>query len=727
MLIGLAVAGAPVLAWAQASPPQPTQADKPPASTAVEGVTVTATVPDVQTTIDRRSFTLGKDLQGATGSIGDALRNVPSVEVDLQGKLSMRGDPNVTILIDGKPAPQFQGAGRADALQQLSADQFERVEVITNSSAEVNPEGSGVINLISRKNRGSGVTGSAYLTDASAGSKRAGITLGDNSPELSVTASLAGSDQQNKSHTTDLRDTIDPATGAVTSNLVESHGRNRTRTLTENLNLTYTAMPKDQLTAKLQASQMWLDGRPSNQFTETEPSGTLQGFLDRQGTRPLTNDTNSLAVGWRHSFTGEDHEFSLDLLRNETVYADHVLWQTLKASPPVALPFERVSDAADWTHSELTLSYKQPLPGGATLKSGYELKFDHDDFPFRDFRGVDASALAEVPSLANHFLYRQTIHAVFVTYDRSVGDLSLQAGLRFEDVRLDLDQLTSGERDTQRYDRLYPTLHLNYRLDADRKLTASFSERVNRPDSVLLNPLRYVIDPENLQQGNPNLKPQITQSYELGFEENSKDGGTFSATLYYRRNEGEASVVLIDLGQGMFEQTYANLGRSRAAGLELLANGKLLPTLSFNASTNLFWKEISAEGLGVAGTRSAVGVSGRANLDWQVRKQDLVQFNLIATGQRLQAQGSELPVWTVNLGWRHKFDERTTLTLTAQDILASNRYAQRLDTAQLMERYDYTPVTRVLSLRLDYRFGGGGKPAREPGFEYENAAPAESG
>jgi len=230
-----------------------------------------------------------------------------------------------------------------------------------------------------------------------------------------------------------------------------------------------------------------------------------------------------------------------------------------------------------------------------------------------------------------------------------------------------------------------------------------------------------------VQQGNPRLQPQTTQSFDFGVEDKTRSGGTYSASLYYRRNEDEASLVEYDLGGGTFEQTFANVGRSRAAGLELAANGKFAPTLSFNASANLFWKEISAENLGFPGTHSAVGVSGRANLDWQARKQDLVQFNLIATGQRLQAEGTELPVWTANLGWRHKIDDRLSLTLTGQDVLASNRYARHLETAQFIERYDYKPMTRVLSLRLDYRFGGGGKAAPAPAPTFEYATPGGQG
>jgi outer membrane receptor protein involved in Fe transport len=720
-LIGLAVASVPALALAQTAPPtatvqKPPLPDKLQASKTVEEVTVTAGAPEIQTSIDRQSFALGKDLQATTGSIADALRNLPAVEVDLQGNLSMRGDANVTILVDGKPAPQFQGAGRADALQQLGADQFERVEVMTNPSAALNPEGSGgVINLISKKSRGSGATGSTYVTFASAGTKRVGASFGYNSPKLSMTGAFSENYDRNKGRIADIRTSADPLTGAVTSNETDTISRNLNRTSAERLNLAYSLTAKDQLTANLQFSQMLLGGHPFTHFAETGPTGSLLGIQNRQGSRRVTRDNSSVAGGWKHSFSDDGHELTIDLLHNENPYTDHILWQTFQSLPPTTYAFERIFDDADQKHSELTVGYSRPLPGHATLKVGYELKRDNDEFRYRDFRGNDASIQPEITSLANRFLFKQTVNDAYATYERTLGDLSLQAGLRFEDVHIAFDQRTSDEVGRQDYQKLYPTLHLSYRLNEERKVTASFSERVNRPDSVLLNPLPYVIDPQNLQRGNPDLKPEVNQSFELALEDKPSGGGTYLATLYYRRREREVSNVLIDLGGGVLEQTYGNLGSSRTAGLELVANGKLTPKLSYSASTNIQWKTINAQNLGFAGDRSGFGVSARWNMNWQVRTDDLAQLNVIGYGRRLEPQGADLPYWVTNLGWRHKLGDRITATVTAQDIFGASHVRKRLD----VERFDYWPVARAAFLRLDYRLGGRSKSAREPGFEYE--------
>src|SRR6185437_9264655 len=174
--------------------PAETPATPPPAGRTVQGVTITgASQSGFRSDIDRKSYGIASDLQTTTGSISDALRNIPSVEVDPQGNVSLRGDANVTILLDGKPSGQFKGASAGQALQALPADTIERVEVITNPSAEFSPEGTaGIINLISKKARKAGASGSARLSLGNQGRKQAGITGFYNSEKLALSGDING-------------------------------------------------------------------------------------------------------------------------------------------------------------------------------------------------------------------------------------------------------------------------------------------------------------------------------------------------------------------------------------------------------------------------------------------------------------------------------------------------------------------------------------------------------
>jgi outer membrane cobalamin receptor len=731
-LVALALAAAPAAALAQADAsakpaetskpaPKPAPSAKAPVRT-VEGVTVTGAAPEVQTSIDKQSYTLGKDLQATTGSIADALRNVPSVEVDLQGNLSMRGDGNVTILVDGKPSPAFEGKGRADALQQLPADQIERVEVITNPSAAQNPEGTGgVINLITKQSRGTGVTGSAYATAASAGLKRAGLNLGYNSKTLAITGSLAANYQRNKNHFQDERDGLDPTSGQFLKNFDQSLGRNLTRTLTPRVNLTWTATPKDQITGALSYNNLLVYGHPDDRYTDDGLGDIPVLIFERAGKRRFLETDNSVSAGWRHTF-GEGHELSVDAVYNDAIQRDNTLYTTIPTLPPTPVPLERIRDEASDHHSELRVAYSQTVAGGA-LKTGYELRHEDNDANFIDSRGPTAGTLAPFPSLANHYLFEQYVSAVYATYQHAFGALDVQTGLRLEDVRFDFDQLTSGQRNSQHYDRAYPSLHLAYKLDDERKLTASYSVRVQRPPPVFLNPLVYIIGPQDVQQGNPDLKVKEVQIYELGFEQ--RKGQTFYlASFYFRNAKHDFSQVLQDLGGGVFKFSFGNTGSSQAAGVDLSANGKLTAKLSYSATLSPYWNEIEAGPLDVsAGRRTLYSVGGRFNLNWQATADDMVQLNGIENGRHVGPQGTFEPNFNLNFGWRRKVNDRVTATMTAQDLLGTNHFQRRLDTAALVERFDVRPVSRSVFFRLDYRFGGGNaKAVKDPGFEYENGA-----
>jgi outer membrane receptor protein involved in Fe transport len=729
---------------ADATPAAPAAAPKPPATPAekakakaaapappaskghtVDTITVTGAAPqEVETSIDKKTYTLGKDLQATTGSIADALKNLPSVDVDVQGTLSLRGDQNVTILVDGKPSPQFEGKDRADALQQLPADQIERIEVITNPSAALNPEGSGgVINLITKKSRGAGVTGSAYVTAASAGLKRAGASFGYNSPKLAVTGSLAGNYQNNKQHLTQDLGALDPASGQFLKTEHDGEGRNLSRGPTARLSVTYTPEDKDQITGSASYNTLLQDGHPFDHYVNDGVNGTPVSDLSRLGERRFLEIDDSVSAGWKHTF-GEGHDLSVDAIYNSSVYRDHTLYTTTEILPVITVPLQGIRQDENDHHSEFRVAYDRPLAGGS-LKAGYELKHDDNDSNYSGTTGPAPSALVPDLSLANHFLYALTINAVYATYEHAFGDLGLQAGLRVEDVQLEIDQLTSGERDRQDYVKAYPTLHLSYKLDDERKLSASFSERVQRPPSFLLNPLLYFGDPQDAQKGNPGLRPQDTQSYELGYEQRH-DQATYQATLYYRRYEDQITQVEQSLGPGVIEYTFGNLGSSQAAGVELTATGKLTSKLSYNASSNIYYSQIDAANLVAGqGAESGYGVSGRLNLNWQVQPDDMLQFNASANGKRLIAEGVLQPYYTVNLGWRHKVNDRITATVTVQDALATNRFHRELSTPIFSEDLIFRPVSRAVFFRLDYRFGGSSaKAAKEPGFEYENGVPA---
>jgi outer membrane receptor protein involved in Fe transport len=540
--------------------------------------------------------------------------------------------------------------------------------------------------------------------------------VGYNSPKLNVTAAVSGNYQRNKNHGHDDRRALDPASGLFLDHVDDFIGRNLQRGPTGRAGLTFTPESKDQLTANASYTELLFYGHPIDRYSDEAPGGGIASFLVRQGHRRFEEIDTSLTGGWKHTF-GEGHSLSLDVIANDSRARDHITYTTDQGFPPPDFTLEAVRDDATQKHWEGRLAYVRPLAGG-TLTAGYEWKRDDQDFDFRSARGTAVSNLVPAAALANAFGYRQTVNTGYATYEHAFGDLGVQAGLRLEDVRWTLDQLTTGQTVGQDYVRAYPSLHLSWKLDDDRKLTASYSRRVQRPPGVLLNPRVYVFDPQNTRQGNPDLRPQDIHSYELGYEQRVGQA-TYVATLFYRQNVDEFTQALIPLGGGVFENTFLNEGSSEAVGLELTANGKFMKSLSYNASATPYWAAVDSGDPLFGGRRTVFTANGRASLNWQAGADDLLQLNLNGRGRIITAQGFLPPVWTLNFGWRHKLSDRMNLTFTAQDVLASTRFERELDTPVLHDRFFVEPVSRSFLLRLDYRFGGGKPRPQQPDFQYD--------
>jgi len=219
-------------------------------------------------------------------------------------------------------------------------------------------------------------------------------------------------------------------------------------------------------------------------------------------------------------------------------------------------------------------------------------------------------------------------------------------------------------------------------------------------------------------EGNPDLKPQITHAYELGWQRKS-GGTTWLATLYYRRNENGVTNVITDIGDHVLLIAKANLTRSQNAGLELVANGKLGKALSYNLSSNLYWTEIDAANLGLAGVqpqRSSFAVGGRASLNWQATARDIVQLSVQATPKLLLPQGFREPMALLFLGYRHRFSEALSGVITAQDPFDTYRSVQVIDTPALRERTVNRARIQAAFIGLTWSFGAASK--RPQSFDF---------
>lgn len=704
--------------------PAPAQRPAPPArqapATGVGEVIIQGAPPPVRTSIDRQSYSVAGDLQATTGSIGDALRNVPSVEVDVNGNVSLRGDSSVTILIDGKPSGMFKGEGKGLALQNLPADRIDRVEVITNPSAAFDPEGSGgVINLVTKKDRKLGYTASVRANIGSMGRQNGGVSGSRTEGKFTFSGDLSYRHDSLKQEGHGERATFDAAANGFRQTVQDTIASGAANVLNGRIGVDYDPDAKTRVSAELRGLDVDFANTAYDVFDETSALGVPTRGYDRTSTFEQGRKSLEGTLSYRRK-EADDHELYVSVSRELNDEDRDRPSSFHNRLPSVSDTYENIVFDGRIRETLGKVEYSRPLPGEAKLKVGYNYDADDNDYDYRGVRGATPDTAVPVASLTNLFKFDQQAHAVFGTYERPFGDVTVLAGLRLEAVMIDLDQVTQNIQAENDYVRLYPSLHLRYELTENQQLRASYARRIQRPMPLDYNPFRVYLDPQNFREGNPDLKPAETDSFEFGYQYR-KAGATYLATLYYRDVSDAVNDVTRDIGGGVFLTRRENIGESRSAGLELVANGRLTRRLTYNVSGNAFWAQLDGRGLGFgSATRDAVTVTGRGNLSWEVTKKDFLQVNGFVNGKRLTPQGYAEPFGMLNLGYRHKFNDRISGVVTVQDVLGTFRDKRVIDTPTLKDVQRYKPNNRGIFVGLTWSFGG---RQRDPGFDFGGGPP----
>lgn len=688
------------------------------ASQAGADVVVSGRRPAADSTIDRKTYRVGNDLQSSGGSASDVLRNVPAVDVDAQGAVTLRGDASVQVLIDGKPSTTLTAGNRADALEQLPANTIDHVEVITNPSARFKPDGSaGIINIVTKRNRRPGLTGSV---NASGGTDGRGNLAGNASWRTGALATTAGATLRRDMRWRPFRDErteIDPATGAPTSSVQESlfRGEKLSRVFSAGLDLGATTT--DRLSANGSYTHRTGTPRITQRNIVAGPGGGPTSDFARDGIGHENEVTDEAKASWRHK-TGSDGQITLDLRRGETIENEVRRFTNSYRAPPGLVTIDQQRPRLDTLQRELTAEYERPLAGGKLL-AGYDVQRDDDDFRNRGDLIDPMTGIATVDrTRTNRFRYQQTVHAWYATWNRKLAArLGAIAGLRLEQTIIGTDQADLHLTGRQHYFRAYPTLHLQYDLEGGQVLKASTTSRVIRPDPEDLDPNVVFSDPLNQRAGNPALRPAETRAFEVAWQRDT-GAGSLEATLFLRHTRNAFTTVSRFITPSTLLTTQENLGRSSSFGLDASGNGKLARTVAWRLSGIVSRNAIDAGNLGFAGTRSLVSLTAKGGLDWTPSKPDLLQITANYNGRRLTPQGYRLASASTNIGYRHRFANGLSAVVSVADLFDSQRERVRIDTPDLVERTVRRNGRRTATLSLALPLGGARRDGADPTFDF---------
>ncbi len=704
-----------------AGPPAVSEPSAPTSADTVDAIVVTSRKLDVETTIDRKIYRVTGDPQATFGTASDILAEIPSIDVDPDGVVSLRGDSHVLVLIDGKPSTQFQGSAAGDNLQSLSALDIERIEVLTTPPPQFKADGAaGVINIITRKHRVA--TSSGTLQGSLGDGGRSLVAASGATGGERYSASLSAGyreDYRQRLLQTDVHGT-DPATGQFQSSHYQVSERLRRNV--PNVGASGEFDPNDR--EAITGSASWSRRGGLRTYTQldtiTDATGALTSATRRlsSGHDPENDYDVAVKLSQKLATPGE----TLDLSTHRSLSHQHEHYDYVNDSfvPPAPTFYDNLAFTEDNGITEAGLDYVRPLSKTRTLKLG--AAFERDDYGF-DNVGANVDPITGLqtvdPSLTNEFRFRQTIDSAYQSYQASVGAWSWLGGLREEYTATDARQPTSGQATPGHYFEVYPSLHADYGLSDSSTLSFGASRRVTRPDPSNLNPF---VDHEytpNLRAGNPDLRPQFTQSLDVGYEYEAH-GASYAVTGYYRRNTDSVTDLTEYLGNGFSLTTKANLPRNDSAGFEFSANGRLTRTLAYSLSGDAFYSQIDASALGVPGLQSTTGLNLKAKLDYRPTAKDSAQATFSRTDKRLTPQGNISAIDIVNLGYRRTVSARLAAVATVSDLFNGQRYQRYVATPTFTQVYQRGVEGRIVFVGLVYSYGAE-KKDKGSGFDYEPA------
>jgi outer membrane receptor protein involved in Fe transport len=674
------------------------------------------------TTVDRKIYNVDQDVVNKTGSVSQVLENVPSVQVDMDGNVSLRGSSNVTILIDGKPSPLLD-KNSADVLQSMPANSVDKIEVITNPSAKYQPDGTaGIINIVMKKDVDMGINGSATGNYGLEGRRNANLHLNYNPGRYNIFGSYSIRQDDRNRDNSDQRTIIDSTTGAVSyyhqDTYTHLHPLSNFGLLGTDVHMTDADMAGA-------SAHLWY-----NQFARTDSATTVlrdsvenpyniyaRNRLDHEYQKEY-----GFTTYYEHDFDGKDHKLRFDFSNSNSPEQENNNYTNPYYLPQSATSFDNTIIGQIDNDNKASLEFSQTFDDKSKFEAGYAGDFEHDDFNFFATT-FDTTQLVfvEDPIETNHFIFNQAIHAEYLTYERSFGGLGMLAGLRVEESLVSEKLLTLDSNSSYSLFNLYPTMHLSYQLTPGTDLQLNYSRRTNRPGGEDLNPFPEYRDPRNPTSGNPALKPEYVDAVELGVQLQN-DLFSFIPSLFYRYTTNKFTTITIPLNDSTLLMTRENLASDQATGLELIGSLNLGETFSTHASVNAFYDQIDAANLGYSSNSSTITWFGNWTISVHATKTLSLQTNANFNSKRLTPQGVNQPSYYFNAGARQDFmDGRLSLNATLSDIFGTLRRELDLNTQYLDQTVVNWRDKQVFFLGLTYRFSSPGDTEKEDSWKYDDS------
>lgn len=566
--------------------------------------------------LDKKVYNVDQGLANSGASAVEVVQNIPSVSVDADGGVSVRGNSNITVLIDGRPA-QLAGFSGSDVLAQIPASQIESIELVTNPSARYDPEGTGgIINVILKKRSNLGINGRAMANVGSRGRYNASLNANLKSDDYNIFGSYDARVFKFRTEGGSIRNSF----FGTASNILDQTSVSDNDNLNHSINLgaDYYLADREYVTLSGQFRFGGGDNTSSIDNKNLVNTSDLQSQFVRttEGTRD--NSSGNYTLSYKKTWSDKVQELTADLMYStSSMNSDSKSNQYyLYNLSTITIPDILQRSLSDNTNDMFLLqaNYVQPLASWGRIETGFrsmfrDLKMAND---YQDYNFITQSW--GISNLQNNLYdYKEQLHALYAIYANSFGNFSFQFGGRAEKSVIDGSIPLKNQNYTSDYFDVYPSAHFRYNFSELDELALSYSRRIDRPNNRQLNPYEDRSDSLNIIKGNPNLKPQYHNSLELGYT-TFIDRTALVANLFYRENTNLISTISTLNEKGVSYSTYENVSKGSSYGLEFIATQPISDWARLNGSFSYYNNSVEDMG-SLGGTRS--GDSWRVMLNSQ--------------------------------------------------------------------------------------------------------------
>ncbi|MCH7785802.1 MAG: TonB-dependent receptor [Bacteroidetes bacterium] len=688
---------------------------------AIDAVEVIAERTTVEIRLDKKIYYVGKDLTVSGGTVSDVLDNVPSVSVDAEGNIALRGNNDVRILINGKPSG-LVGLNSTDALQQLPAEAIEKIEVITSPSARYEAEGTaGIINIILRRSKLQGLNGA--ITANVGNPTAAGISGNINyrTGDINFFNTTSYSYRESPGHNyifTEFKQS-----GNFTD---ETTNWTRIRKgLTTNMGLEWYINDSASITTSVIYRNNNNERNSINRLLQFDENLMLIGESNRLDPEFSDSKTIQYSVNFNKDFEKSGHKLTFDFQfeDNDQNRFSEVVFNGIET--------DIVTTLEDQTQILLRSDYVLPIGENSQFEIGYRGDFDDKSTDYTvELLNETTNEFEIDTNLSNLFNFKQHINAAYVQFGSKIDKFSYLLGLRMENSQITLDQPTSGDFEKKNYTGLFPSINLNYELSEDENITLGYNRRLRRPYSFFLNPFPSRTSLTNIFQGNPGLDPTYSGKFDLGYL-NHLGKVTLSSSLYYQHSTNVIDWVSFETGNfveingfdvPVIQRGPVNLATNDRYGFEFNVNYSPTRKWRINSDFNLFKSitkgDFNGENFDSETLRWSIRINNKLTLpgkiDWQT--------NMRYRGPSEDAQNIRKGSFSASMALsKDLFKDKASIAFNIRDILDSAKFRGDIETETFFSTREIQyRGGRSFNLSFTYRFNQKKKRERSRnGGDYE--------